>query len=97
MNLKAGMLTKYYLIALTLVTFFTFGLDKWLAKKGRHRISENVLFTLTFFGGTFGAVLGMAFFKHKTSKKSFSLKILLLILFQILLIYILKEHLTDKL
>ncbi|MEC5156112.1 DUF1294 domain-containing protein [Chryseobacterium sp. MP_3.2] len=92
------MLTKYLLISMTLITFLTFGLDKWLAKKERGRISENVLLMLTFVGGTFGAVLGMVFFKHKTAKKSFFFKICVVVALQILLIFLLKNHLeSDRL
>ncbi len=89
------MLTKYYLIFITLITFLTFGMDKWLAKKERGRISENVLLMLTFMGGTFGAVMGMVFFKHKNAKKSFFLKICVVVAVQILLIFLLKEHLAE--
>ena len=89
------MLTKYLILTFTLITFLTFGLDKWLAKKGKSRIDENVLLLLTFMGGTFGAVLGMVFFKHKTAKKSFFLKICGVIALQLLLIFLFKEYLLE--
>ena len=90
------MLTKYLLLSMTLITFLTFGLDKWLAKKERGRISENVLLLLTFAGGTFGAIIGMVFFKHKTAKKSFFIKICVVVAVQILLIFLLKDHLESN-
>lgn len=91
------MVTKYLIIIFTLITFLAFGLDKWLAKKGKRRIDESILLLLTFTGGTFGAVLGMVFFKHKTAKKSFFYKICLVVIFQIALIFLLKDHLSSKL
>ena len=33
----------YYLIAITLVTFCVYGLDKWKAQHGRWRVSEATL------------------------------------------------------
>ena len=89
------MFTKYYLITITLLTFFSFGIDKWLAKKGRTRISELTLLLLTFIGGTIGSILGMAFFKHKNSKKSFFLKLSAVIALQLILIFLAKEHLES--
>lgn len=93
-NERFIMLTKYLILTFTLITFLSFGLDKWLAKKGKRRIAENMLLVLTFLGGTFGAVLGMVFFKHKTAKKSFFLKFCFVVLVQIVLIYLMKEHLA---
>ena len=91
------MFIKYLILSLTLITFLTFGLDKWLAKNNKRRIAENTLLFITFFGGTFGAVLGMVFFKHKNAKKSFFLKICVVVAVQILLIFLFKEYLVAKL
>ncbi len=75
-----------WLIAITLVTFSAFGIDKGMAKAGRGRIPESVLLTLTFAGGTVGALLGRYMFNHKTSKKSFRAKFWVVVLIQILII-----------
>jgi len=80
----------YFIIIITinLITFTTLALDKRKAVKHKRRISEAFLLTLTFLGGTIGAILGMLIFRHKISKKSFLLKIGLIILVQILIIII---------
>lgn len=57
---------------LNIWTFMAFGLDKMRAEKGDWRISEATLLTLSFIGGTAGAYLGRAVFRHKTRKQPFS-------------------------
>ncbi|RZJ36750.1 MAG: DUF1294 domain-containing protein [Chryseobacterium sp.] len=89
------MAIKYYLILITLLTFLAFGWDKRLAKNGKQRLAESVLLILTFIGGTFGALFGITFFKHKSAKKAFILKLILVVALQLALIFLLKEHLTD--
>ncbi|WP_316932791.1 DUF1294 domain-containing protein [Chryseobacterium sp. Hurlbut01] len=75
----------YFFIIINLITFATFALDKWKAVKHKRRISEFSLLSLSFIGGTLGAVLGMLILRHKVSKKSFLWKIGFIIFFQILL------------
>lgn len=48
-----------------------FGWDKLLAKLHRRRIPEAALLGCTFMGGSAGAALGMALFRHKTRKPLF--------------------------
>ena len=60
-----------YLIAVNLVSFFQMGADKRRAKLGTRRIREKVLFFTALIGGSVGANLGMAAFRHKTKHKSF--------------------------
>ncbi|MFA7084963.1 MAG: DUF1294 domain-containing protein [Arcobacteraceae bacterium] len=64
-----------FLIALTIniITFFFFGLDKQLAIKNKHRISENKLHILSIFGGFIGAFVAMFLFRHKIKKFPFML------------------------
>jgi len=90
------MALKYYLIIMTLITFIAFGWDKRLARNGKQRLAESILLMLTFLGGTFGALLGMTFFKHKYAKKTFILKLAVVVAVQLALIFLLKEHLTDQ-
>lgn len=75
-----------WLIAITIVTFWTFGYDKAIAGGTTVRVPENILFALVFCGGTLGALLARPFFHHKTSKVSFRLKFWLVVIVQILLI-----------
>lgn len=58
-------------LALNVVTFFVYGLDKKRAREGAWRIPEDTLLALSFFGGSLGANLGMRVFHHKTHHKSF--------------------------
>ena len=90
------MAIKYYLILITLLTFLAFGWDKRLAKNGKRRIAESVLLMLTFLGGTFGALIGITFFRHKSAKKAFIIKLVLVVAVQLAIIFLLKEHLTDQ-
>jgi uncharacterized membrane protein YsdA (DUF1294 family) len=90
------MAIKYYLILITLFTFLAFGWDKRLAKNGKRRLAESVLLILTFVGGTFGALIGMTFFRHKSSKKTFIFKLILVVAVQLAIIFLLKEHLTNQ-
>ena len=62
----------YYLIAVNVMTFAAFGLDKTLAEGGRRRISEATLLSISLIGGTAGAYAGRQVFRHKTRKQPFS-------------------------
>ncbi|MCX8533952.1 DUF1294 domain-containing protein [Chryseobacterium luquanense] len=75
----------YLLLIINLLTFIIFTLDKWKATQHKRRISEFSLLTLTFIGGTVGAVLAMLIFRHKVSKKSFLLKLCGIIIIQIII------------
>ncbi|UFH31792.1 DUF1294 domain-containing protein [Chryseobacterium sp. C-71] len=75
----------YLLLIINLITFITFAFDKWKATQHRRRISEFSLLTLTFIGGTVGAVVAMLVFRHKVSKKSFLLKLCGIIVLQIII------------
>jgi len=82
----------FYTIALiSIITFIIFGIDKRKAVKHQRRISENALLTVTFFGGTIGALLGMLVFRHKISKRSFLLKFSGIVIMQITLVYLYKK------
>ena len=75
------------LLTLNVSTFLLYGWDKRQAKNKQWRTSENALLMVAFLGGSLGAVLGMLFFRHKTSKPSFLVKIGLILLFQVALGY----------
>jgi uncharacterized membrane protein YsdA (DUF1294 family) len=59
------------LLALNVITFFVYGIDKWKAKKGKWRISEATLLILAIIGGSIGAWLGIKVWHHKTMHKKF--------------------------
>ena len=76
----------YYLIAVNVVTFLVYGIDKWKAKHGSWRISEAALLLLAIIGGSIGALLGMKVWHHKTQHKKFKYGLPLILLAQIALI-----------
>ena len=47
-------------------------LDKIRAARGSWRVSEGALLAWAFLGGTIGAYVGRALFRHKTRKQPFS-------------------------
>ena len=55
-----------WLIAINIVTFAVYGIDKRRAKRGAWRVPEKTLFLLPLLGGSLGALLGMKVFHHKT-------------------------------
>ena len=78
-----------YLIAITILTFLIFGIDKRKARKGKWRIPEATLIGLAIAGGSIGALLGMYLFRHKTQKRKFNLGIPAILLLQAALTYFL--------
>lgn len=81
-----------YLIAINVVTFFMYGIDKWKAKRSKWRISEATLLGMAIIGGSIGAWLGMRVWHHKTMHKKFQFGIPLIIVAQIaLLIWIISR------
>ena len=78
----------YYLIAINVVTFLVYGVDKIKAKQGCWRISEATMLVLAIIGGSIGALLGMKIWHHKTMHKKFKYGLPLILLAQIALIYI---------
>ena len=83
-------LLALWLIAINLVTFFVFGIDKWKAKRKETREStrrgpEKTLFLLSALGGSVGALLGMRVWRHKTLHRTFRFGIPAILALQILL------------
>ena len=77
-----------YLVAINIVTFFVYGIDKWKAKRSKWRTPEATLLGLAIIGGSIGAWLGMKAWHHKTQHKKFKYGIPLILIIQVaLLIY----------
>ena len=55
-----------YIIVLSVITFFTYAIDKAKARKGEWRIPEKILLGLSFIGGACGGILAMYSVRHKT-------------------------------
>ena len=77
-----------FFATINVFSFIYFRLDKRKAQKNQQRIPESSLLLMTLFGGTIGSILGMLLFNHKIAKKSFVIKILLIIIIQILILYL---------
>lgn len=73
-------------LAINLITFCAYGLDKWKAQTGRWRIPEATLLGLAAIGGSLGAWLGMKAFHHKTLKNKFRYGVPALLILHALLI-----------
>ena len=74
-----------YLLAVNIVTFLLYGIDKYKAKKGKWRISEATLLTMAAIGGSIGAWAGMRLWHHKTMHKKFKYGIPVIIILQVAL------------
>lgn len=92
MNMLIDFLQGHFMIAavfvgaMSVITFFLFGIDKLKAKKGSYRIPEKVLIGFCFFFGAVGGILGMYFFHHKTRKVKFYVLVPLFAALQIILL-----------
>jgi uncharacterized membrane protein YsdA (DUF1294 family) len=72
-----------YLLVLNLLTFVVYGLDKRSARKGGQRVPENVLLFLAFVGGTPAAYTARHYFRHKTIKRPFIIRLRLILILQL--------------
>ena len=58
------------LLAINVLAWLIFGLDKRLAVKHKRRVPEATLLTLAFLGGSVGAMFAMVLFRHKTDARA---------------------------
>jgi uncharacterized membrane protein YsdA (DUF1294 family) len=79
-------------LAISLVTFIYYGIDKWLAKVHRFqfRVPELILNLLAVFGGAPGAWLGRAVFRHKTNLRAHWMMFAILVASSLLEVYVLQ-------
>ena len=68
-----------YLILINAASFLLMRADKHRAVKKRWRIPESVLMSVAALGGSFGAIMGMYTFRHKTQKPKFFVGVPLLL------------------
>lgn len=62
-----------YLILVNIAALITMAADKKHAVNKQRRVPESVLLTLSFIGGSIGALLGMLLCRHKTRHLKFTL------------------------
>ena len=58
-------------VLLSVLTYFTYAMDKSAAKKGAWRTSESTLHWLSLLGGWPGALVGQHMLRHKSAKAPF--------------------------
>ncbi len=89
-----GLLTLLVLVAAAnLLSFIAVGLDKSRSISGNSRISEVYFFFWSLFFSSFGVLLGMVTFHHKTKKLYFTTGIGLVLIQQAILVLLLYEKL----
>lgn len=76
---------QIYLLAMTIVTFFIYGIDKYKARKTKWRIPETTLLWMAILGGSVGALLGMKVWRHKTLHRKFKYGVPAILIIQIIL------------
>lgn len=79
-------ITVISILAINLLTFLLYGIDKWKAKRSRWRIPESVLLGLAAIGGSVGAWLGMRVWHHKTQHKKFRYGVPAILVAQVVLL-----------
>jgi uncharacterized membrane protein YsdA (DUF1294 family) len=85
---RPGLWITIYVLAATIVGFLSMGRDKYLAQKGRWRISENMLLAIAALGGSIGSIAGMILFRHKTLHNKFRYGLPAILVLQIVLLIV---------
>ncbi|MCD8046393.1 MAG: DUF1294 domain-containing protein [Clostridiales bacterium] len=83
-----------YLIVINLVGFFSMGLDKRKARRGKWRISEARLFVQAAVGGSIGSLAGMYVFRHKTRHAKFVVGMPAILAAQVFLVVVIVRYVT---
>jgi len=86
MTMTTEQLILACLVVINVVTFFTYGIDKWKARHSKWRISEATLLGLAVIGGSIGAWLGMKVWHHKTLHQKFRYGIPLILAAQVVIV-----------
>ena len=74
-----------YLILINAVSFLLMLIDKYKARKKLWRISEGLLLSTAFAGGSLGALIGMYMVRHKTKHLQFVLGIPIMLVIHIMI------------
>jgi uncharacterized membrane protein YsdA (DUF1294 family) len=73
-----------YLFGISLAAFLVCGWDKFRACRSGWRVPEATLLLLAALGGSFGLLIGMRVFRHKTRKPKFYIGVPMILLAQVL-------------
>ena len=82
------MVLAVYLIIINVLTGLLMLIDKQNAIKKKRRIPEKTLIWLAVAGGSFGELMGMHLFRHKTKHLKFSIGLPVILAVHIILILI---------
>jgi len=77
-----------YLVLINIIGFVLMAVDKQRAKNHRWRIREATLFTVAALGGSFGSLLGMSLFRHKTKHLLFTVGIPFVFVLHVIALFI---------
>ena len=81
----------YYFLAVNIIAFIVYGIDKLKARKHLWRIPDATLLLLAVIGGSIGAWLGMRVWHHKTMHLKFKYGVPIILVAQVALgVYLLK-------
>ena len=83
-------------VAMSLVCFFAYGLDKRQSRNGGRRVPERILHLMEFLGGWPGALLGQRQFRHKTKKVRYRIVFWLLVVVHVGIISAVAYALVDS-
>ncbi len=81
MTIHSGLIL--YVIIINVITFATFGVDKYKAIRQEWRIRESTLLGLSLIGGSIGGWIAMYTFHHKTKKVHFFVGVPVILAIQI--------------
>lgn len=83
----------YYLLTINLLTFVTYGIDKYKARHKHWRVREASLLLLAALGGSPAALLAMHLFRHKTQHNKFRYGVSAILIAQVLLVVLAYKYL----
>ena len=75
-----------YFLLINIISFLFYGIDKYNSIKGKWRIKENTLISLSFLG----AIIGIYLFHHKTKKLKFKILNLISLILWITIYFFIK-------
>lgn len=81
-----------YFLFINILVFIFAGYDKSQARKNNRRVPEKTLFLMALTGGSPGLLTAMLLFRHKTSKTSFIVKFVVILIIQVAFIIALLNY-----
>lgn len=85
-KLNAMDLFVVYVIVMSAITFFVYGIDKYKATHNKWRIPEKTLLGLAVIGGSLGALAGIWIWRHKTLHPKFKYGVPFILIIQVSLL-----------